>query len=206
MSTYVKTNIKVNLSRLRGWYYRLGKKEKPIHKTWETDYGSDYFEKGSEGYGWALHGFEVGAPHEEVEWKKEETANHPMLRSRGIIKFGDNDWVHICNKHYTKRRGIAKDNYMGDILDFFHGGYRGAVWGIKPGFKFVTHIDYPNNDTYRIHIPLYTNTDAWFQVGEEKFHMPADGYAWMIKTGDHEHTAWNDGGNDRIFTQLFLHF
>ena len=198
MKTHVKTNIKVDLINLRCWYDWLNLGEKPIHKSWETDYGSDYFEEGSEGFGWSLHGFEEGPSYQSVEWKDEETANHPMLRSKGIIKFGDDDWIHICNTHYTQRRDIVKDNYMGEILDFFEGSYRGVVWAIRPGFKFVPHIDYPNRDTYRMHIPLHTNSDSGFQIGEEEFHMPADGYVWMINTGSHIHTAWNEGSSSRI--------
>ena len=198
MNPYMKTNIKVNLKRLREWYYQLGKMKTPIHRSWKSDYGADYFEEGSEGYGWSLHGFENNPTYSKVEWKVEESMNHPMLRSKGVITLESGEWFHVCNSHYTKRRDIVKDTYMGDVLDFFGGSYRGITWAMKPGFKFVTHVDYPVGDMYRMHIPLYTNEDSWFQIEEEKFHMPADGYVWMMNAGDYEHTAWNAGTTDRV--------
>lgn len=202
MKTYVKTDIRVDLSQLRAWYEWLLEKENPVKKSWKTDYGSDYFEAGSEGFGWSLHDFEMDSAYHRVEWEDPQTINDPMLRSKGTITFEDGHSIPVCNRHYTKQRDIVKDNYAGKILDFFGGSYRGIVWAIKPSFKFVPHVDFPRNDTYRVHIPIHTNNHSFFEIGGEKFNIPADGYVWLINTGDHEHTAWNYGTESRVHLYL----
>jgi hypothetical protein len=120
-----------------------------------------------------------------------------MIRSKGRITFKDGTKCFIGNEHFTKRRWIC-NNYMAEVMDLFPEAYRGAVWSMKPGFRFVEHIDYPNNETFRIHVVLHTNPQAMFKMEDETVNMPEDGYLWMVNTGSEMHTAWNDGSTDRV--------
>jgi hypothetical protein len=193
-STYVQTAMKFNYSRLLAWW--LVTDEPRIIKGSTDDYANKYIEPGSVGYGFSLHTFFPPA-EADIEQQRPDAVADPMIRSKGIIR-NAGGWRHICNSDYTLRRDNVCTGHMEEILDRFPEAYRGAVWAMKPGFKFVSHIDFPNNETYRMHIVLQTNPKAFFQIGEETFHMPTSNRIWMINTGDHIHTAWNGGGIDRI--------
>lgn len=166
-----------------------------ITKSYTDDYASKYFEEGSVGYGVSLHTFFPPA-EADIEQQTPDAVADPMIRSKGIIRTAGS-WRHICNSDYTLRTD-ACTGYIAQILDKFPEAYRGALWGMRPGFKFASHIDFPNNTTYRMHIVLLTNPWALFKIGDDEFHMPDDGCIWMINTGDYEHTAWNRGDSDRI--------
>lgn len=197
MSGLVKTACRLNLDGLLEWYENVQNMEDPVHKDTHNDYAKDYFEAGSSGYGWSLH--EFGAPEgmDRVWWRNSATKTDPMIRSKGRIFFKNGDKCFIGNEHFTKRRAIC-NGYMASILDSFPEAYRGAIWAMNPGFQFVEHIDYPNNETYRFHIVLETNPMAKFKLGDETVHMPADGCIWMVNTGSEMHTAWNYGEEDRV--------
>jgi hypothetical protein len=196
MTTHHKTEIRIDVASLTSWVAYAGNHHGVVvYKSWEDDYAADYFEKGSKGAGFALH--TVFSPPEgtEYEFKDPDTVEDPMIRSKGIIRTGTH-WRHVCNSDYTLRLPVC-EGYMKRILDYFPEAYRGAIWDMSPGFKFIPHVDFPNGDTYRMHIVLWTNKQAMFKIGGDEFHMPADGHLWMINTGDHEHTAWNFGETNR---------
>lgn len=197
MSGIHKTKMQINLLRLRDWYEALGEYEYPTHKDDSIDYAKDYFEPGSRGYGWSLHSFERPVEAKQVRWVNIGSKDDPMIRSKGRIFFKDGTKCFIGNEHFTKRRGIC-DGYMNEILDEFPEAYRGVVWSMQSGFKFVEHTDYPKEETFRIHVVLYTNPDAMFKISDQVVHMKDDGYLWMVNTGCEMHTAWNYGETDRI--------
>lgn len=197
MSGPIRTNLTIDLSRLRDWFESLRHAEYPSRKDDTIDYAKDYFEPGSEGYGWALHVFEEPEGVERVWWRHPSRKDDPMIRSKGRIFFENGTNCFIGNEHFTERHYIC-NGYMSEVLDMFPEAYRGAVWAMQPGFKFVEHIDFPQEETYRFHIVLYTNPDAMFKLGESVVHMPADGQVWMVATGSEMHTAWNYGNTDRI--------
>lgn len=193
---FVKTGYRIDIDDLQDWYLNLRETVASVQKDTTFDYAKDYFVEGSAGYGWALHEFADPEGVERVWWRNPDTKSDPMIRSKGRITFENGDKCFIGNEHFTQRTSNC-DGYMGTILDKFPEAYRGAVWAMKPGFKFVEHIDYPNNETYRIHVVLDTNPKAMFKFGEQVRNMPADGYLWMVNTGDVIHTAWNYGDTDR---------
>jgi len=197
MSGLIKTNGYIDLDRLRNWFEALRHYEYPTRKDDTIDYAKDYFEPGSKGYGWALHEFEKPDNVERIWWRNPDRKDDPMIRSKGRLFFKDGSKAFIGNEHFTKRREVC-NGYMADVLAIFPEAYRGAVWAMHPGFKFVEHIDYPQEQTYRFHVVLYTNPNAMFKLSDEVVHMPADGHLWMVKTGSEKHTAWNYGETDRI--------
>lgn len=197
MTGLIKTSRNIDLYLLLKWYHVLQTREDSVHKDTNIDYAKDYLVPGSTGYGWSLHEFGESEDMDKVWWRNPNRKSDPMIRSKGRISFNDGSKCFIGNEHFTKRRWICND-YMAEVLDMFPEAYRGAVWAMNPGFRFVEHIDYPNNETFRIHIVLYTNPQSLFKLGDETVHMPADGHLWMVNTGSEMHTAWNDGETDRI--------
>lgn len=195
-ATHLRTNIQVSLPRLDSWLNATAGRHVTVRRSWEDDYASDYFEKGSVGMGFSLHTVFPPPENSVHEWKNIDTVNDPMIRSKGIIRT-DSHWRHVCNSDYKLRLPTVGEGHLKTILDCFPEAYRGAVWEMEPGFKFVPHIDFPNGDTYRMHIAMWTNEDARFRVGDEEFHIPSDGHIWMINTGAYEHTAWNYGKTTR---------
>lgn len=197
MTGLVRTDMQLDLDRLRDWFEALRYYEYPTKKDDTIDYAKDYFEPGSRGYGWALHVFEEPENTESVWWRTPSRKDDPMIRSKGKITFKDGTKCHIGNEHFTKRRE-ACNGYMAEVMNLFPEAYRATVWAMCQGFKFVEHIDYPQEQTYRMHVVLYTNPEAMFKLGDEVVHMPADGHIWMVRTGSEMHTAWNNGPTDRI--------
>jgi hypothetical protein len=193
----VKTDLQLDMHKLLEWYTALKDIEEPVSKNDTIDYAKNYFEPGSSGYGWALHVFSAPSDVETVWWRNPDRKDDPMIRSKGRLTFKDGKTAVIGNEHLTKRRPIC-DGYMSEVLDMFPEAYRGVVWVMNPGFKFVEHIDYPQGETYRFHVVLQTNQKSMFKIQDDVVHMPADGYVWMVKTGTEMHTAWNHGDSDRV--------
>lgn len=63
-----------------------------------------------------------------------------------------------------------------------------------------THVDF-SNETFktskRIHIPIVTNPNCIFTVGEESIHMK-EGEIWEMNNDKLEHSVENNGDEDRI--------
>lgn len=64
---------------------------------------------------------------------------------------------------------------------------------IPPQKCYTFHHD---PDLYRVHIPLITNSGAFFIVDGKLWHLEA-GYAYLVKVKDF-HTAINTGKEDRV--------
>lgn len=66
------------------------------------------------------------------------------------------------------------------------------------------HSDGPTSK--RLHIPIETNESAWFQIEETRYHLPADGSAYLVNTTKN-HCVGNDGDSPRthIVSVLFRH-
>ncbi|KTD76571.1 aspartyl/asparaginyl beta-hydroxylase domain-containing protein [Legionella waltersii] len=69
---------------------------------------------------------------------------------------------------------------------------------IPPNSTTIWHRD-TREGSYgvRLHIPVITNPDCWYETEEGKFHMPADGYCYLVDVS-RLHMAYNHGKEDRI--------
>ena len=66
--------------------------------------------------------------------------------------------------------------------------------------KIPTHVDKANKTfqfSNRIHIPIVTNPNCIFTVGDESIHMK-EGEIWEINNDKQPHSVINDGDEDRI--------
>lgn len=82
---------------------------------------------------------------------------------------------------------------------------RAMVVRLRPGGRVLPHADHGiyADATERYHVPLITNPGAWFQFGDARFHMAAGGVFAFDK--HIEHSAGNDGAEDRLHLILDVH-
>lgn len=75
--------------------------------------------------------------------------------------------------------------------------FRARISGLRPNQQASWHRDAPDH-VYRVrlHIPLVTNPNCFFETREGKIHMPADGSSFLIKVNC-EHRAYNLGSETR---------
>lgn len=71
--------------------------------------------------------------------------------------------------------------------------YRARILTLAPGGKYSFHRD----PSPRIHLPLTSNSRAFFQLEGRAVHLPADGSIYYTDTRL-EHTAYNNGDVGRI--------
>lgn len=69
---------------------------------------------------------------------------------------------------------------------------------LRPGALIPPHVDGDpsKHQAHKIHVPLTTNPDCWFMVGEQRWHF-ALGNAYEVNNGDY-HGAANSGKTDRV--------
>lgn len=70
---------------------------------------------------------------------------------------------------------------------------RVRLLNLQPRSNYSFHHD---PDSWRVHIPLITNKDAFMIVDGKLWHLPI-GYAYLVKVKDF-HCAMNAGNEDRI--------
>ncbi len=96
---------------------------------------------------------------------------------------------------YTEQNEIGKE--FGFVYDLFSdlgiGLERGRVLKANPGHRHSDHLDYD----IRIHLPVITNPDCQMVYGDNQYHMPADGYIYLIN-GFRLHHFFNHGTTERV--------
>lgn len=69
---------------------------------------------------------------------------------------------------------------------------------LKAGGETPFHRDYPEwLYGVRLHIPIITNPQCFFEYEEEKAHLKADGTAYLLKI-NRTHRVYNHGATDRV--------
>lgn len=64
------------------------------------------------------------------------------------------------------------------------------------GFWHKDGVEVPNYLKLRLHIPIVTNSQCYFEYQDSRFHMPADGSAWLVNVGK-DHRVLNLSSEDR---------
>jgi hypothetical protein len=73
--------------------------------------------------------------------------------------------------------------------------FRSRLLMARPGFQMQSaHVD--GIAAVRIHVPIETNPEAWFEVEDRHYHLPADGSAYVVNTSV-LHRIGNPGTTDR---------
>lgn len=112
----------------------------------------------------------------------------------------DSSTVKVSNLH-APFRFYDRINVAGDQFDFVYQRvhplrlYRTRLMLIQPGFELGhSHIDGPRS--IRLHIPIETNPEAWFEISGRRYHLPADGSAYLVNTS-RPHRIGNAGAIPR---------
>ncbi len=86
--------------------------------------------------------------------------------------------------------------FEGTFLRFFPTKFfRSRLLSADAGLVFPgSHND--GQYAVRLHIPITTNPAAWMEVGGRRYHLPADGSAFLVNTS-RMHRIGNDGDSNR---------
>ena len=176
----VKTKIQVNLAELKRWYIDLKQKWEALERLEpsESIYYQKYVVQGT-AFGWPLQN--STEPHFQ---------NSPFCRSRT----GQKDLESLT---YTTFNHYAC-GYAEKVLSYFTEAHLSRVYVLESGFEWNWHVDSPHSQ--RMVIAIETNEKSFILFDrnkEDKFHIPADGYVYVIDSRK-EHKAYNHGGAERV--------
>ena len=126
----------------------------------------------------------------------------------GYDKTYDSETI-IVPKLHAPFRFFDRVNPAGERFDFvFHRVlpfrlYRTRIMTILPGFQLPeSHID--GRTSVRLHIPIETNPDAWFEISGRRYHLPADGSGYLVNTS-RPHRIGNSGNSPRTHLVSILY-
>ena len=132
-----------------------------------------------------------------ITWVEFQKGKQTSLQYRE----GEDPWTSSTGKSRGNESSFDNLNpyFKNSIFDFYIKKYnliRSRLMWINPGSCYSMHVD----ETKRIHVPIYTNKDAYLVFKESPpEHMPA-GYIYLADTTK-EHTAMNCS-----MTEPRLHF
>lgn len=135
----------------------------------------------------------------------DEEFNSARSRARVItsaekLKVQRNAELLFKPKLRERYRGSYLEEVYHDIGSKFPGGPgRAKVSFMAPRSNVGRHIDLDSTLVVKVHIPLVTNDECFFYVGnpEQKLHMPADGTAQILNIGL-PHRVENNGDQARF--------
>lgn len=74
---------------------------------------------------------------------------------------------------------------------------RARILRLSPHTESTWHVDgQPNVYSVRLHVPIITNRQCFFNYSDESFHMSADGNAYLVKV-NRRHMIHNKSDEDR---------
>jgi hypothetical protein len=74
---------------------------------------------------------------------------------------------------------------------------------LAAGGAIVPHVDFPYYQAIRLHASIFTNDNMFYDVGGERFTVPADGNFYLLNAGIY-HGVINEGTTDRINLNINL--
>ncbi len=101
---------------------------------------------------------------------------------------------------YTVETEICS-GYLKEVIDYVRQAqlqpYRARIICLTAGLASTWHRDTPSKHyAVRLHIPIVTNPECFFETKTEKEHFPADGSAYFVYV-NREHRVYNAGASDR---------
>lgn len=92
--------------------------------------------------------------------------------------------------------------YLLELMQFFEANElsprRARIICLPKGGTSIWHRDGPDNlYAVRLHVPIITNSECFFETESERAHLPADGGAYFIKV-NRIHRVVNGGASDRF--------
>ena len=142
----------------------------------------------------------------EDEWledgyRQETFASHRDTNTVPLLF--DPDFRHTSptrRKNYDRFASIVEPVHATLASFFGEDGWiiRSLFVRLLPGGEIPPHTDrgFSLTNSHRLHVPVVTNDDAGFSVGDQEQHM-ACGEIWEINN-QRRHSAWNRGTQGRI--------
>lgn len=187
----VPFGLKFDIARLRTHFQTFVSPLEPVIQT------------GSACGGWTVlssngsykDGWHTGSQFVKKEASREDVLSH--LANLGVK--GSESYCHpteICH------------GYLLEVIETIrsHGfnPTRARLINLFAGRALPWHFDSPEHAKhFRLHVPIITNPQCFFEVGEERFHMAADGSSYLVKVSQ-LHRARNSGSEDRIHLVMDL--
>lgn len=84
---------------------------------------------------------------------------------------------------------------INELKKIFPNSHQHSIAGHPPNVFINSHVD--SDHSVKIHIPIYTNSAAYFFFGDRKYLMPDDGSMFLVNT-DLPHGTINNGDSDRV--------
>lgn len=124
-------------------------------------------------------------------------ADNPLYDAVQQTSFINHSTVKKCRPpaRFTESNEIGQQfGFIYDMLAI-HGIKleRGRVLKASAGHVHSEHLDYD----IRIHLPVFTNPDCQMVYNGQHYHMPADGFLYLIN-GFRLHHFYNHGTQDRV--------
>ncbi len=113
---------------------------------------------------------------------------------------GENRQVSLATEH-APFRFFDRRNLAGDEFEFVFRRiiplriYRSRLMCVSPGAR-PGNLHTDGARSIRLHIPIETNSDCWFEIDGRRHHLPADGSAYLINTSL-MHRIGNEGISPR---------
>ncbi len=102
------------------------------------------------------------------------------------------NYLDIDNREHEYNIPLYKIHYINELMKR-ESLTRTRVMRLPPKYCYYWH----NDKTKRLHISIKTNPHCFLLIDGVQFHLPADGYSYIIDTTK-MHTALNASKHDRI--------
>jgi len=120
-------------------------------------------------------------------------------------KYTENGIVNTLTyeRNFTQRTDACTP-YLSEILDRFSSTMcKARILELKPGGIIFPHVDFPYYEQVRLHAPIFSNEETFWEVNGERFQIPEDGNFYWFDTGKY-HSVVNKGTNPRIMLSVNL--
>lgn len=127
----------------------------------------------------------------DSDFRHTDPTHHPMYATLAPLLEPVMTHIRQFYLQTLRQRRVAEQNGPGYFI-------RTILTRLPPGAEIRPHIDEGESlkRCHRIHLPVISNPDSLFSVGQLKFHMP-EGQLWEINNR-RTHAVRNDGAEPRI--------
>lgn len=133
-----------------------------------------------------------------IPWKEHQKGLSIRKRIKSLIDLNKDYDPIIDERNYSKLPERLKETYIHELLEQFKSKpVRARFVKLMPDEEISPHIDYSPKYALKVHIPVYTHSDAVLGFdGYGDKHLPV-GYAFAINTGI-RHWAKNNSRKQRV--------
>jgi hypothetical protein len=142
---------------------------------------------------------------QEHQIRQNKFGNHENTNTLEILWDPNSLFTNTVGKVHNNFFKLNIEDFLKSIekqyYNFYGPGYfiRALITRLKPNTIIGRHQDngFGLENCRRTHIPLQTNTNVLFEVGNEIINMK-EGEIWEINNSGKEHAVYNNSNNHRI--------